>query len=103
LIILGAAGGVSALAACGGEAPAAPAAPTKAPAAAPTTASAAQPTAASTPAPAAAKAPAKIRVIERTPSEEEAIGKLIPMFMQQNPQISVDVELVPSAELITKL
>ncbi|MFM7197286.1 MAG: ABC transporter substrate-binding protein [Chloroflexota bacterium] len=103
LIILGAAGGVSALAACGGEAPAAPAAPTKAPAAAPTTAPAAQPTAASAPAPAAAKAPAKIRVIERTPSEEEAIGKLIPMFMQQNPQISVDVELVPSAELIPKL
>ena len=95
------------VAACGGDAapaaaptaakPAAPAAaaPTSAPAAAaPTTAA---------PAPTASKAPVKLRVIERTPSEEEIMGLRIPIFMKANPSITVDVELVPSAELITKL
>ena len=88
------------VAACGGDA---------APAAAPTAAKPAAPAAAApTSAPAAAaptasKAPVKLRVIERTPSEEEIMGLRIPIFMKANPSITVDVELVPSAELITKL
>ena len=51
----------------------------------------------------AVKAPAKIRLLGRLPSEEEVFEKRLPVFRQQHPHVTLDVEMVPSGDMITKL
>ncbi|HEV2121625.1 MAG TPA: extracellular solute-binding protein, partial [Chloroflexota bacterium] len=52
---------------------------------------------------AATKQPAKIRLLARTPAEEDALNEQLPKFMQQNAHITVETEFVAGGDMITKL
>jgi multiple sugar transport system substrate-binding protein len=48
-------------------------------------------------------APAKIRIIERLDQESQALDVRLPAFREKFPNVTVEREVVPGAELITKL
>ena len=48
-------------------------------------------------------APARLRLIERLDQESQALDTRLPAFPRRFPRISVEREVVPGAELITKL
>jgi multiple sugar transport system substrate-binding protein len=50
-----------------------------------------------------AGAPAKVRLIERLDQETQALDVRLPVFREKFPNITVEREVVPSGELITKL
>jgi multiple sugar transport system substrate-binding protein len=53
-------------------------------------------------APAASKAPARLRLLARTPQEEDALNAQLPNFMKQFPHITVETEFVAGGDMIVK-